>query len=155
MVLGLAMLAGCQAQSKPAAGTITPNVLNVASQPTQHRPSVYAMPAVAPASSAAAAGSVGVPAYLPPEGSTTSAPPVGLVASQQPQIDHAQPASTRIAALKARKAQGKTYLVKRGDTLFQIARDQCGSGSKWRQISALNPGLTPANLKAGQKLLMP
>lgn len=157
MCLAIATLAGCQAQSKPPASATTPTVLDVAAPRTQHQPSVYAMPAAMPASyagtSAAPAASANVPAYLPPQGSTTSAPPVGLLPARRAQVASAQ--SARATIPKVRKTDGKTYLVKRGDTLFQIARDHCGSGAKWRQIAELNPGLTPANLKAGQKLLMP
>ena len=150
---GLAMLGGCQAQPKPAASATMPTVLNVTAQPRQHQPSVDAMPAAVPASSSASAKSSSIPAYLPPEGSTTSAPPVGLVPAPRAQVTRTEPSHATMS--RARKAGGKTYFVRRGDTLFQIAREQCGSGAKWRQIAALNPGLTPANLKAGQKLLMP
>jgi nucleoid-associated protein YgaU len=149
-------MAGCQAQSKaPASGT-TPTVLNVAGPQTPHRPSVYAMPSnptmrpAMPAAYAATAAEsrAAVPAYLPPDGSAALAVPV-LV--EQP----VSPPSAAPALKLMRKAEGKTYLVKQGDTLFRIAKEHYGSGVKWRQIAAANPGLTPATLKAGQKLLMP
>ena len=48
-----------------------------------------------------------------------------------------------------------TYLVKSGDSLARIARHQLGSEARWTEIQALNPGVTPENLKLGQTLLLP
>jgi nucleoid-associated protein YgaU len=45
--------------------------------------------------------------------------------------------------------------VKKGDTLFGIARANYGSGSQWQRIAAANPGLSPSTLKAGQKITLP
>ena len=52
-------------------------------------------------------------------------------------------------------ASPKTYTVKKGDTLFSIAKTQLGSGRDWQKITAANPGLTPQKLKAGQQIAMP
>jgi LysM repeat protein len=48
-----------------------------------------------------------------------------------------------------------TYTVKSGDSLARIARSQLGSEARWTEIQALNPGVTPKNLKVGQSLLLP
>lgn len=48
-----------------------------------------------------------------------------------------------------------TYVVKSGDSLARIARSQLGSEARWTEIQALNPGVTPKNLKVGQSLLLP
>ncbi|MDW8262426.1 MAG: LysM peptidoglycan-binding domain-containing protein [Phycisphaerales bacterium] len=50
---------------------------------------------------------------------------------------------------------GSTYQVKRGDTLFSIAKSRYGNGNQWQKIAAANPGLTPQNLKAGQTIVIP
>ena len=50
---------------------------------------------------------------------------------------------------------GSNYTVKKGDTLFRIAKDHYGDGKQWRRIAAANPGLTPTSLKVGQILVMP
>ena len=50
---------------------------------------------------------------------------------------------------------GSNYTVKKGDTLFRIAKEHYGDGKQWRRIAAANPGLTPTSLKAGQILVMP
>lgn len=52
-------------------------------------------------------------------------------------------------------AGGSSYTVKKGDTLFRIAREHYGDGKKWQQIAAANPGVTPTSLKVGQTLVMP
>jgi 5'-nucleotidase len=148
----VAMMAGCQAQQKPAAQGTTPTVLDVSAPRAAHAPSVYAMPGAVPASYAApspAAASTGGPAYLPPGGSESSA---SFVADPSPVVPAVAPPSARP---RPGKTDGKTYIVKQGDTLFHIAKAHYGSGAKWHQIVDANPGLTPANLKAGQKLLMP
>ena len=49
----------------------------------------------------------------------------------------------------------RNYTVKKGDTLFGIAKTQLGSGKDWQKITAANPGLTPQKLKAGQQIAMP
>ncbi len=52
-------------------------------------------------------------------------------------------------------AAGSTYTVQHGDTLFRIAKEHYGNGKQWTRIASANPGLSPANLKAGQKIVLP
>lgn len=52
-------------------------------------------------------------------------------------------------------AGGSSYQVKKGDTLFGIARSHYGDGKQWQRIANANPGLTPANLKAGSIIAIP
>jgi len=47
------------------------------------------------------------------------------------------------------------YVVQKGDSLALIARRTLGKESRWTEIAALNPGLTPKNLKVGAKLALP
>jgi len=47
------------------------------------------------------------------------------------------------------------YTVVKGDTLWGIAKRHLGSGKRWQEIQALNPGVNPAKLMPGQKLLLP
>lgn len=155
MFSAMAMLAGCQAQRSPQSqvkGT-TPTVLDVSGPRAPHQASVYVMPTATPAAYGARTASSG-PAYLPPDGSDLSAPAAASYAVPKPQPVASAPDSTSNMP-KPVGVRGKTYLVKRGDTLFRIAKEQYGSGSQWKRIAAANPGLTPATLKAGQKLLMP
>ena len=94
----------------------------------------YAVAAPAPTRLPASGG----PAYLPP----------GQTANVDPTVT---PTLTTAPA----QPDAASYTVKQGDTLFHIAREQYGDGKKWKQIAAANPGVTPATLKVGQKLLMP
>ena len=86
----------------------------------------------------------------------TYAAPFVTPGPQQP-----QPAATAPAAYEAPfvtqtpAAAGGSYTVKKGDTLFGIARQHYGSGSQWQRIASANPGLTPATLKAGTTIAIP
>lgn len=50
---------------------------------------------------------------------------------------------------------GGTYTVKKGDTLFGIARTHYNDGKQWKKIVAANPGLSPQSLKVGQTITLP
>ena len=47
------------------------------------------------------------------------------------------------------------YTVKKGDTLFSIAKSRYGNGNQYTKIVAANPGLSPQTLKAGQSINIP
>ena len=48
-----------------------------------------------------------------------------------------------------------SYTVRKGDTLFSIAKSSYGNGNQWQRIASANPGLAPSTLKAGQKIMIP
>ncbi len=50
---------------------------------------------------------------------------------------------------------GRVHTVAPGDRLYVIAAEYLGSGMRYREIVALNPGLDPRNLKVGQKIKIP
>ena len=50
---------------------------------------------------------------------------------------------------------GATHTVVKGETLADIARKHLGSSKQWRKIVEANPGVSPENLKVGQKLILP
>jgi 5'-nucleotidase len=50
---------------------------------------------------------------------------------------------------------GGTYTVKKGDTLYSIARQRYNDGKQWQKIAAANPGLRPESLKVGQTITIP
>lgn len=52
-------------------------------------------------------------------------------------------------------ASGRTYVVKSGDTLGEIAQYQLGTSRRWKEIVAVNPGLDPNKLRLGQTLVLP
>jgi len=51
-------------------------------------------------------------------------------------------------------AAGK-YVVKKGDTLFSIARKELGSDHRVKDIKAANPGIDFDRLKVGQEINLP
>ncbi len=56
------------------------------------------------------------------------------------------------------KPQRRIYTVKRGDSLWRIARDQLGDASRHLELAKLNEAVLdgdPDNLKPGQKIILP
>lgn len=64
-------------------------------------------------------------------------------------------AASSTDAKKASATLGGTYTVKKGDTLFSIAKARYGSGGQWQKIASANPGVNPKTLKVGQTLTLP
>ena len=128
-------LAGCQQDQKSsAARKTTPSVLDV-SGPAPANAATYTPPAYTPVYSEQ-------PAYVPP--------PAPLVV-QAPAPAAPIPAAASIPA----QAGGPKYTVRKGDTLYHIAKARYGDGKKWQEIAAANPGVTPTSLHVGQTLVMP
>ena len=50
---------------------------------------------------------------------------------------------------------GGAYTVKKGDTLYSIARTRYGDGKQWQKIASANPGVRPETLKVGQTITLP
>ena len=48
-----------------------------------------------------------------------------------------------------------SYTVRRGDTLWSIAKQHYNDGQRWKEIVAANPGLDPTKLKVGQQIIVP
>jgi nucleoid-associated protein YgaU len=89
-----------------------------------------------------------------PAGATVQSAPLvdakGGVAAV-PLIESVPPPSTPVLA----PAATNEYVVQKGDSLALIARRTLGKESRWPEIAALNPGLTPKTLKVGAKLALP
>jgi nucleoid-associated protein YgaU len=49
----------------------------------------------------------------------------------------------------------RTYIVKKKDTLWSIAKECLGSGPRWKEIVDANPGLDPLKLSPGQSIRLP
>lgn len=47
------------------------------------------------------------------------------------------------------------YKVKRGDTLWRIAKTQLGDGQRYREILKLNPNVEARKLRVGQPIRLP
>ena len=50
---------------------------------------------------------------------------------------------------------GKSYVVKKGDTLWAIAQRTYGDGKQYRRIVAANPNIKGDRVFAGQKIVLP
>jgi 5'-nucleotidase len=87
-------------------------------------------------------------AYEPPAPSPTPA-------AQPVVYDTAPVMATTPAPAAAPSANGGSYTVQRGDTLYGIARQRYGDGKQWQRIAQANPGVTPQSLKVGQTLVIP
>jgi len=81
-------------------------------------------------------------AYVPPDPEPVMADPAPI-------------AATPVIASSAQTADGGTYIVKKGDTLYRIAKAHYGTGKQWQKIAMANPGTTPQTLKVGQRLVIP
>ena len=147
----IAMSAGCQqATPAPAPQARTHSVLDVApAGPLTAADSPARMTTVYTGPS----GQSIAPVYLPPGASAPSAVSRNAAVVVEPPVAPNPPAQS-INAVAANDAANR-YTVKHGDTLFRIAKMYYGEGKKWQQIAAANPGVTPASLKVGQKLVMP
>jgi len=66
-----------------------------------------------------------------------------------------KPAKDRAAKKDGAAQEGTPYKVKKGDTLFHIAKTEYGDGKKWTVIASANPGISPQTLKPGQTLFIP
>ena len=81
--------------------------------------------------------------------------PIQQAATVQP-VEPAAAASFNAApAATSAAPDGGSYTVKKGDTLYKIARERYGDGKQWQKIAAANPGLSPSSIKVGQKLIIP
>lgn len=102
------------------------------------------------ASQSARATLPGVLDVTAPPASGASTPPAQPAAAPAPAVSE-----TPAVASAPGTPEGASYTVKRGDTLFHIAKEHYGDGKKWQQIAQANPGVSPTSLKVGQTLVMP
>jgi nucleoid-associated protein YgaU len=76
--------------------------------------------------------------------------PAPAPAAQPVVYDSAPPANAA-----AGSAAPGAYTVKKGDTLYSIAKTRYGSGKEYTRIVAANPGLSAEHLKVGQTIQIP
>ncbi len=83
-------------------------------------------------------------------------PSAGYVPAYAPEPAYAAPApAVSTTTTPVAPAVANTYTVKKGDTLYGIAKSQYGDGKQWNKIVNANPGLDPAKLKVGQTIQIP
>jgi nucleoid-associated protein YgaU len=79
----------------------------------------------------------------------------GAVAVQPPTPVRPQPKVASAKPAEKPAAVGRSYTVRAGDTLSQIAQRELGTQSRWRELVELNPGLDPAKLLVGTSIRLP
>ena len=67
----------------------------------------------------------------------------------------AQPVAYSTPAASSAITTGGSYTVKKGDTLYSIAKSRYGAGNQYTKIVSANPGLSPQSLKVGQTITIP
>jgi len=133
--LAMALVGGCQSQQpKQSTSLAATSVMDV--KPVKTARSAYASPQ-----------------YVTPPDEQMIAPIVTPVYASTPVATAARHAPKKASADEA-ASPGK-YKVKKGDTLYRIAKIQYGDGKKWTQIASANPGVTPKSLKVGQMIVVP
>ena len=100
------------------------------------------------------AAAKGAPAFSPAVTELGPSPYAPAPVAAAPVFEPAAPFATATPAAPAQIA-GTTYQVKRGDTLFALAKSRYGDGKQWTRIASANPGLSPQTLKAGQTITIP
>jgi 5'-nucleotidase len=137
------MAAGCAetpAPSQSGANGVRGDVTDVrplaTAAPASYQPPVYDTTGIVPTAQQA----------VTPE---PSAQPASMLAS----VDNTAP---MMSVTPAGKTLGeKTHTVRKGETLYSIARTSLGNGKLWKKIVAANPGVSASKLKVGQVLVMP
>lgn len=85
-------------------------------------------------------------------------PPVILASAREGQTREAFEARAgrpAAVAASAKPSESCLHVVAAGDTLGQISSDELGTAKRWREITALNPGLKPSSLRIGTVLKLP
>jgi DNA-binding SARP family transcriptional activator/LysM repeat protein len=82
-----------------------------------------------------------------PAAVTISAPQVPETGAASPVV---VPASAPVAPTPTRQ-----YVIRHGDTLWEIAARECGSALMWHDVADLNGITDPGRLVAGQQLVLP
>jgi nucleoid-associated protein YgaU len=92
----------------------------------------------------------------PPAAAPAPQPYVGPTAqATAPQPVTYDAAPTQTASATPGPVAGGNYTVKKGDTLYSIAKSRYGNGNQYTKIVSANPGLAPDRLKVGQSIVVP
>jgi nucleoid-associated protein YgaU len=78
-----------------------------------------------------------------------SSPPSAKKSERAQLVKRNSPAATKSSS------QSRSYVVRPGETLSEIAQRELGTYKRWTEIQALNDGLDPAKLRQGMKLRLP
>jgi len=87
----------------------------------------------------------------------TVPPPPTPVAVEPADLPRTQPPPPRPTPLSPPAPEPRyiDYTVKKGDTLWSLAKRFLGDGKQWQKIAAANPGLNPQRLLPGITIRIP
>ncbi len=134
----------------PTAPAAQPRLSHPAPSPEVPRPSV---------SQKIAAPQLAAPKFSPLAAEPRSAP-AAIVPSPtlQPKVAAATapPSPLTASALSPSSSPVHTLTVQPGDSLWKLAQQTLGRGSRWHELLAANPGIVdPTHLAAGTKIVVP
>ncbi len=75
--------------------------------------------------------------------------------SEQPVVEPSKDTASEKSTAAVPDVSTRLYKVKEGDSLWKVAADQLGSGSRYKEIIRLNPGIPVDDLKVGMELKIP
>ena len=73
----------------------------------------------------------------------------------QPEPTTAEPDVEQVTFSSTPATGGRTYTIRKNDTLWSLAQRFYGDGQKWVDIVDANPGINPKKLAVGQKITLP
>lgn len=146
LVVGSMGLAACDSNDKskteaPPAKTDS----SIASIPPAPE---YSTPTAAPAATASPEVT-----FVEPTPVTTTFKPIPVKSNKTATAKGAT--TTTGSPASATATAGGKYTVQKGDTLWKIAQQTYGSGKKYKDIVAANPGVDPNRIKVGQVISLP
>jgi nucleoid-associated protein YgaU len=98
---------------------------------------------------------VGMKLALPVSATPARAAPARATTGEKRVVPVNKPAVGPAPQKKAATGATDTYVVRKGDTLKEIAEKRLGSSSRWREIASANPRLDPNRLLVGTSIRIP
>jgi 5'-nucleotidase/UDP-sugar diphosphatase len=148
LLAGAVLAIGCNSNKKTTTPTMHASALDVT--PAAPAVTYTPPPAPQPVISQPAADIQPVVADSVADASDTitpEAPPARHVAPQR--------VASHKAIVASSSAKGTKYTIKKGDSLWSIAKSHYGDGNKWKQIASANPKLNPNKVVAGTTITLP
>jgi len=91
--------------------------------------------------------------FAPPAAQPILAPSITPPAAPQPSV---APKIAVAPTANPASSPSRTVIVLRGDSLWKLAQQNLGRGSRWRELLAANPGIMdPTRLSAGTEIVVP
>ena len=91
-----------------------------------------------------------------PLAAESSPAPAAIMTSPSPQPNIAAAIAPPSQPLAASSSAERTITVQPGDSLWKLAQQALGRGSRWHELIAANPGIVdPTRLTAGTKIVVP